>query len=59
MTVNGLLCGVSTVEAAEALVTGVRHTQPEAEDGSQDDETVDLLRDLVRRLRLELGTGTG
>lgn len=54
-----LLCDTSTVEAAEALVTGVRHTQPENEDRPRDDETVSLLRDLVQRLRLELGAGTG
>jgi hypothetical protein len=54
-----LLCGTSTVDAAEALVTGVRYTQPETEDRPRGDETISLLRDLVQRLRLELGAGTG
>jgi hypothetical protein len=52
-----LLCATSTVEVAEALITGVRHTP--ADSGPRDDETIALLRDLVRRLRLELGAGTG
>jgi hypothetical protein len=51
-----LLCADSTVEAAEALITGVRHLEPRA-DGSHDEEVLALLRDLVRRLRLELGAG--
>jgi hypothetical protein len=54
-----LLCDTSTVEVAEALITRVRHTQPKSDDGPRDDETVALLQDLVRRLRLELGAGTG
>lgn len=54
-----LLCTTRTVEAAEALVTGVRHTQPDTRGGPQDDETIALLRDLVQRLRHELDAGTG
>jgi hypothetical protein len=54
-----LLCTTGTVEAAEALITGVRRTPPTADSGPRDDETIALLRDLVRRLRLELGAGLG
>lgn len=54
-----LLCETSTVEVAEALVMRVRDTQPKITAGPQDDETIALLRDLVRRLRLELGAGLG
>jgi hypothetical protein len=54
-----LLCTTSTVETTEALVTGVRHTRPKTGDGSQEDETITLLRDLVQRLRHELDAGTG
>ena len=54
-----LLCTTSTVETTEALVTGVRHTQPKTGDGSQEDDTITLLRDLVQRLRHELDAGTG
>jgi hypothetical protein len=53
-----LLCDASTVQAAEALIQSVRRTGPKGT-GSDDDETVALLRDLVQRLRLELGAGTG
>jgi hypothetical protein len=54
-----LLCTAGTVEAAEALVTGVRRTPPMTASGQGDDETIALLRDLVQRLRHELGAGTG
>ena len=54
-----LLCTTSTTEAAEALITGARHTPPMTDDGQGDDETIALLRDLVQRLRQELGAGTG
>ena len=51
-----LLCDDRTVDLAEALITRVRHLEPKA-DGSHNDEIVSLLRDLVRRLRAELGAG--
>jgi hypothetical protein len=54
-----LLCTTSTVEAAEALIMGVRRTPSMTDSGQGNDETVDLLRDLVQRLRHELGAGTG
>jgi hypothetical protein len=54
-----LLCTAGTVEAAEALITGVRRTPAIADSDARDDETIALLRDLVRRLRLELGAGLG
>ena len=53
-----LLCTTGTVEAAEALITGVRRTLPET-DSSQGDETTALLQNLVQLLRHELGAGTG
>ena len=53
-----LLCTTSTVEAAEVVITGVRRTPPMT-GGQGDDETAALLRDLVQRLRHELGAGTG
>jgi hypothetical protein len=53
-----LLGDASTVEVAEALIARVRHTEPKTGDARDDyDETVAMLRDLVRRLRAELGTG--
>jgi hypothetical protein len=67
-----LLCQTSTVDVAEKLIKRVRHTQPRStsrprrwaatrktDETPPDDETIDLLRDLVRRLRLELDAGTG
>ena len=54
-----LLCTTGTMEAAEALITGVRRTLPETDSSHGDDETTALLRDLVQRLRHELGAGTG
>jgi hypothetical protein len=51
-----LLCDQRTVELAETLITSVRHLEPAA-DGSHNDEVLSLLRDLVRRLRAELGAG--
>ena len=51
-----LLCQASTVEAAEAVIMRVGHTR--AGSGSGDDATP-LLRDLVGRLRAELGAGAG
>jgi hypothetical protein len=51
-----LLCDQRTVEAAETLITSVRRLEP-ATDGSHNDEVLSLLRDLVRRLRAELGAG--
>ncbi len=54
-----LLCTTGTVEAAEALVTGVRLTPPITDTSQADDETIALLRDLVQRLRHELRAGTG
>ena len=54
-----LLCTTGTVEAAEALITGVRRTPPRTDSGDGSDETIALLRDLVQRLRHELGAGTG
>ncbi|MFC4020414.1 hypothetical protein ACFOW4_21065 [Micromonospora sp. GCM10011542] len=53
-----LLCDEKTIEVAEALITRVRRIEP-ATDGSHDGEAISLLRDLVRRLRLELGAGLG
>ena len=53
-----LLCDSGTVEVAEALIQRVRHMQPSAA-GQHDDDILALLRDLVQRLRLELGAGTG
>jgi hypothetical protein len=35
-----LLCTTGTVEAAEALITGVRRTPPTADCGPRDDETI-------------------
>jgi hypothetical protein len=54
-----LLCATDTVEAAEALIAGVRRTQPKTDSGQAEDETIALLRDLVQRLRHELGAGVG
>jgi hypothetical protein len=54
-----LLCDDDTVDVAEALIKRVKDTQPKADDDVSDDEAIDLLRDLVRRLRLELGAGVG
>jgi len=53
-----LLCEDSTVEAAEGLIQRVRHFKSRA-DGSHDDEIIASLKDLVRRLRQELGAGRG
>ena len=54
-----LLCTTGTVEAAEALIAGVRRTPPLADSGQRDDETIVLLRVLVHRLSHELRAGTG
>jgi len=54
-----LLCTTGTVETAEALITGVRHTPPMTDSGQGEDETIALLRNLVQQLRHELGAGTG
>lgn len=51
-----LLCGKNTVDAAEALIKRARHSEF-GSDGSHDQVTFGLLRDLVARLRLELGVG--
>ncbi|WP_091307899.1 hypothetical protein [Micromonospora chersina] len=53
-----LLCDEATIEVAEALIKRVRSLQP-ATDGSPDEEAISLLRELVRRLRTELGAGLG
>ncbi|MFG2110177.1 hypothetical protein [Micromonospora chersina] len=53
-----LLCDEKTVEVAEALITRIRRIEP-ATDGSHDGEAINLLRELVRRLRVELGAGLG
>ncbi|MEV0157636.1 hypothetical protein AB0H57_28460 [Micromonospora sp. NPDC050686] len=53
-----LLCDEKTVVVAEALITRIRRIEP-ATDGSHDGEAINLLRDLVRRLRVELGAGLG
>ena len=53
-----LLCDDRTVDLAEALITGVRHLEPQA-DRSHNDAVIAVLRDLVRQLRLELGAGIG
>jgi hypothetical protein len=53
-----LLCDSGTVEVAEALIQRVRHMKPNTS-GQHDDDILALLRDLVQRLRLELGAGTG
>jgi hypothetical protein len=53
-----LLCAEGTVDAAEALIKGVRHFEARA-DGSHDDQVIALLQDLVRRLRQELAAGAG
>jgi hypothetical protein len=49
-----LLCAESTREAAEALIDRVKHGEA-APDGSRDQVAIDLLRNLVKRLRAELG----
>jgi hypothetical protein len=55
-----LLCTTGTVEAAEALMAGIRRTPPMTDSGRGDgDETIALLRDVVQRLRRELGAGAG
>ncbi|MEU1841146.1 hypothetical protein [Micromonospora chersina] len=53
-----LLCDEKTVEVAEAQITRIRRIEP-ATDGSHDGQAINLLRDLVRRLRVELGAGLG
>ena len=53
-----LLCDSGTVEVAEGLIQRVRRMQPNTS-GQHDDETLALLRELVQRLRLELGAGAG
>jgi hypothetical protein len=53
-----LLCDSGTVEIAEALIQRVRHTKLNSA-GQHDEEALALLRDLVQRLRVELGAGTG
>ena len=54
-----LLCATSTVEAAEALIVGIQDTPPKSDSGQGEDKTIGLLRDLVQRLRDELGAGIG
>jgi hypothetical protein len=59
-----LLCETGTVDAAEAVIMRVGHTAAESVNGQvheseTDDDAPALLRDLVRRLRVELGAGTG
>jgi hypothetical protein len=51
-----LLCQASTVEAAEAVIMRVGHTRAGSDSG---DDATALLRDLVGRLRAELGAGAG
>ena len=51
-----LLCQASTVEAAEAVIMRVGHTRAGSDPG---DDATELLRDLVGRLRAELGAGAG
>jgi|SRR5215471_12733466 len=51
-----LLCHTSTVEAAEAVIMRVGHTKAES---VADNDATALLRDLVGRLRAELGAGVG
>jgi hypothetical protein len=53
-----LLCDDQTVEMAEGLIQAVRKFEPTA-DGSGEDAVISMLRELVQRLRRELGTGTG
>jgi hypothetical protein len=53
-----LLCDSGTVEVAEALIQRVRHTQPISA-CQHGDETVALPRDLVQRIRVELGASSG
>jgi hypothetical protein len=65
-----LLCESGTVDVAEALISRVRRVEPATNVGvraheplrgfvadTHDEPTLDLLRDLVRRLRAELGAG--
>ena len=49
-----LLCDKTTVDAAEQLIQSVRRAVPSEADGHHQ-ETLDLLRTLVRGLRRELG----
>ena len=49
-----LLCEKATVDAAEQLIQSVRRAVPSEADGHHQ-ETLDLLRTLVRGLRRELG----
>jgi hypothetical protein len=51
-----LLCNGPTVTVAEDLAQRVKRVEPAA-DGSHDEDAISLLRDLVRRLRGELGVG--
>jgi hypothetical protein len=53
-----LLCEDQTVQMAESLIRDVRHFEPTT-DGSREDVVISMLRELVQRLRRELGTGTG
>jgi hypothetical protein len=38
---------------------GANQDQPKTDEGPADDETISLLRDLVHRLRIELGAELG
>lgn len=49
-----LLCDSHTVDEAETLIWRIWHPEPQP-DGSRNDEVISFLRDLVRKLRLELG----
>jgi hypothetical protein len=49
-----LLCGERTVGLAERLIDGIRTFVPKA-DGSNDDDVISMLHDLVQQLRAELG----
>ena len=53
-----LLCQGDTVDKAEELIKSIRQFEPTA-DHSGEDVTISRLRDLVRALRHELGTGEG
>ena len=55
-----LLCDDGTVEAAEALIVRIMQIQSASDDDTQsDEEAVAFLRDLVLRLRAELGVSSG
>jgi hypothetical protein len=49
-----LLCDRPTIELTETLIASIRLIEP-TPDGGHSDEVLALLRDLVRRLRTELG----